>query len=91
VSGLGSEFLCKSVLVDDATAIEFLEDRWGYPWFQDEPAAQVDSSDFLRAPIESLSSLVEYLPLEVLVGVPCDDLVLMERTEQPELLLRKAR
>jgi hypothetical protein len=91
VSGLGSEFLCKSVLVDDATAIEFLEDRWGYPWFQDEPAAQVDSSDFLRAPIESLSSLVEYLPLEVLVGVPCDDLVLMERTEQPELSPRRAR
>jgi len=92
VSGLGSEFLCKSVLVDDATAIELLEDRWGYPWFQDEPAAQVDSSDFLpRAPIESLGSLVEQLPLGVLVGMPCNDLVVIGLTEQPELLPRKAQ
>ena len=60
VRGLGSKRLCKSVLVDDSTrAVELLEDRWSYPRLQDEPAAQVDSSDFLRAPIESLSSLVE--------------------------------
>jgi hypothetical protein len=92
VSGLGSELLCESVLVDDATRnVELLEDRWGYPGFQDEPAAQVDSSDFLRAPIEGLSSLVEQLPLKVLVEMPCNDVDLMERTEQPELLPRKAR
>jgi hypothetical protein len=92
VRGLGSEFLCESVLVNDATPVEFLEDRWGYPGLQDQPAAQVDSSDFLsRAPIESLSSLVEQLPLGVLVGMPCNDLVVIGLTEQPELLPRRAR
>ena len=93
VCGLGSKRLCKSVLVDDSTrAVELLEDRWSYPRLQDEPAAEIDSSDFLRAPIESLSSLVEQLPGGVLAGMLSNGIVRMQLTEQPELRLpRKAR
>ena len=82
-----------SVLVDDSTrAVELLEDRWSYPRLQDEPAAEIDSSDFLRAPIESLSSLVEQLPGGVLAGMLSNGIVRMQLTEQPELRLpRKAR
>lgn len=63
VCGLGSELLCKSVLVDDTSrAVELLEYRWGDPRLQNEPTTKVYSANLLVDPIERcllLNSFVE--------------------------------
>ena len=56
VSLVSSKRLCQSVLVDNAArAIELLEDRGCNPRLEDEPATEIDSTDFLIAPVETAS------------------------------------
>ena len=48
---IGAEDIAETPFIDDALSCWVaLEDGWCDPWFQNEPAADVDASDLLVAP-----------------------------------------